>query len=80
MEALYSLSYMWYSAHNSATVVVVGLLVSLLTGKHTDIQDWTEALPTVMSYMLCEVKGSRYLSVCLSVYAFIYIFTHVQDQ
>ncbi|XP_019740573.1 solute carrier family 5 member 6a isoform X1 [Hippocampus comes] len=32
VDALYSLSYMWYSAHNSATVVVVGLLVSLLTG------------------------------------------------
>ncbi|KAM6915147.1 solute carrier family 5 member 6a [Xenentodon cancila] len=32
VEALYSLSYMWYSAHNSATVVVVGLIVSLLTG------------------------------------------------
>uniref|UniRef100_A0A8C1D679 Sodium-dependent multivitamin transporter n=1 Tax=Cyprinus carpio carpio TaxID=630221 RepID=A0A8C1D679_CYPCA len=32
-QALYSLSYMWYSAHNSATVVVVGLLVSFLTGK-----------------------------------------------
>uniref|UniRef100_A0A8C6P2X8 Sodium-dependent multivitamin transporter n=1 Tax=Nothobranchius furzeri TaxID=105023 RepID=A0A8C6P2X8_NOTFU len=31
-SALYSLSYMWYSAHNSTTVVVVGLLVSLLTG------------------------------------------------
>lgn len=33
VQALYSLSYMWYSAHNSATVVVVGLLVSFLTGK-----------------------------------------------
>lgn len=32
VEALYSLSYMWYSAHNSATVVVVGLIISLLTG------------------------------------------------
>ncbi|XP_051581129.1 solute carrier family 5 member 6a isoform X2 [Myxocyprinus asiaticus] len=32
VQALYSLSYMWYSAHNSATVVVVGLLVSFLTG------------------------------------------------
>ncbi|XP_054618658.1 solute carrier family 5 member 6a isoform X2 [Dunckerocampus dactyliophorus] len=32
VEALYSLSYMWYSAHNSTTVVVVGLIVSLLTG------------------------------------------------
>uniref|UniRef100_A0A8C5I625 Sodium-dependent multivitamin transporter n=1 Tax=Gouania willdenowi TaxID=441366 RepID=A0A8C5I625_GOUWI len=34
VEALYSLSYMWYSAHNSATVVVVGLLVSLLSGTY----------------------------------------------
>ncbi|KAF7654472.1 hypothetical protein LDENG_00069020 [Lucifuga dentata] len=32
LEALYSLSYMWYSAHNSTTVVVVGLIVSFLTG------------------------------------------------
>lgn len=32
VEALYSLSYMWYSAHNSTIVVIVGLLVSLLTG------------------------------------------------
>ncbi|XP_060773303.1 solute carrier family 5 member 6a isoform X2 [Neoarius graeffei] len=32
LQAIYSLSYMWYSAHNSATVVMVGLLVSLLTG------------------------------------------------
>lgn len=32
VQALYSLSYMWYSAHNSTTVVVVGLLVSFLTG------------------------------------------------
>ncbi|KAM3861648.1 solute carrier family 5 member 6a [Diretmus argenteus] len=32
LDALYSLSYMWYSAHNSTTVVVVGLIVSLLTG------------------------------------------------
>ncbi|KAI4882119.1 hypothetical protein NFI96_010745 [Prochilodus magdalenae] len=32
VQALYSLSYMWYCAHNSATVVVVGLLVSFLSG------------------------------------------------
>ncbi|XP_076873453.1 solute carrier family 5 member 6a isoform X1 [Brachyhypopomus gauderio] len=32
LRAFYSLSYMWYSAHNSATVIVVGLVVSLLTG------------------------------------------------
>lgn len=32
LQRLYSLSYLWYSAHNSTTVIVVGLLVSLLTG------------------------------------------------
>ncbi|KAM9778501.1 solute carrier family 5 member 6a [Syngnathus typhle] len=38
LDALYSLSYMWYSAHNSTTVVVVGLLVSLLTGPMNEKQ------------------------------------------
>ncbi|KAM6202314.1 sodium-dependent multivitamin transporter-like [Rhynchocyon petersi] len=32
LQQLYSLSYMWYSAHNSTTVIVVGLIVSLFTG------------------------------------------------
>uniref|UniRef100_A0A8C9G3I0 Sodium-dependent multivitamin transporter n=1 Tax=Pavo cristatus TaxID=9049 RepID=A0A8C9G3I0_PAVCR len=32
LQKFYRLSYMWYSAHNSTTVIVVGLLVSLLTG------------------------------------------------
>ncbi|XP_053444395.1 sodium-dependent multivitamin transporter [Nycticebus coucang] len=32
MQRLYALSYLWYSAHNSTTVIVVGLAVSLLTG------------------------------------------------
>lgn len=32
LQRLYSLSYMWYSAHNSTTVILVGLVVSLLTG------------------------------------------------
>ncbi|XP_064364227.1 sodium-dependent multivitamin transporter isoform X2 [Dromaius novaehollandiae] len=31
LQKFYSLSYMWYSGHNSATVILVGLLVSLLT-------------------------------------------------
>ncbi|TKS75657.1 Sodium-dependent multivitamin transporter [Collichthys lucidus] len=39
VEALYSLSYMWYSAHNSTTVVVVGLIVSLLTDNWPDVVD-----------------------------------------
>ncbi|NWR38553.1 SC5A6 protein, partial [Tachuris rubrigastra] len=33
LQRFYSLSYMWYSAHNSTTVIVVGVLVSLLTGE-----------------------------------------------
>ncbi|XP_066122839.1 sodium-dependent multivitamin transporter isoform X1 [Saccopteryx bilineata] len=33
LQRLYSLSYLWYSAHNSTTVIVVGLIVSLLTGR-----------------------------------------------
>ncbi|NP_001020700.2 solute carrier family 5 member 6a [Danio rerio] len=43
VQALYSLSYMWYSAHNSATVVVVGLVVSFLTGpwKEKDLNPGT---------------------------------------
>ncbi|NXU93948.1 SC5A6 protein, partial [Xiphorhynchus elegans] len=32
LQRFYSLSYMWYSAHNSTTVIVVGALVRLLTG------------------------------------------------
>ncbi|NWW98573.1 SC5A6 protein, partial [Caloenas nicobarica] len=32
LQKFYSLSYMWYSAHNSTTVILVGLLVSLITG------------------------------------------------
>ncbi|XP_077443442.1 solute carrier family 5 member 6a [Stigmatopora argus] len=38
VDAIYSLSYMWYSAHNSTTVVVVGLVVSLLTGPMSEKQ------------------------------------------
>nr|XP_034966667.1 sodium-dependent multivitamin transporter [Zootoca vivipara]XP_034966668.1 sodium-dependent multivitamin transporter [Zootoca vivipara]XP_034966669.1 sodium-dependent multivitamin transporter [Zootoca vivipara] len=32
LRKFYNLSYLWYSAHNSTTVIVVGLLVSYLTG------------------------------------------------
>ncbi|XP_012869188.1 PREDICTED: sodium-dependent multivitamin transporter [Dipodomys ordii] len=32
LQRFYSLSYLWYSAHNSTTVIVVGLIISLLTG------------------------------------------------
>ncbi|KAM8810026.1 LOW QUALITY PROTEIN: sodium-dependent multivitamin transporter [Eudromia elegans] len=32
LHKFYRLSYLWYSAHNSSTVIFVGLLVSLITG------------------------------------------------
>lgn len=32
LQKFYNLSYMWYSAHNSTTVIIVGLLISFLTG------------------------------------------------
>ncbi|KAM4012221.1 sodium-dependent multivitamin transporter isoform 1-T1 [Anomaloglossus baeobatrachus] len=32
LKKFHALSYMWYSAHNSTTVVLVGIIVSLLTG------------------------------------------------
>ncbi|XP_030638589.1 solute carrier family 5 member 6 [Chanos chanos] len=32
LQAMYSLSYMWYSALNSSTVVITGLVISLITG------------------------------------------------
>ncbi|KAK2092211.1 Sodium-dependent multivitamin transporter [Saguinus oedipus] len=38
LRRLYSLSYLWYSAHNSTTVIVVGLIVSLLTGEGVGLQ------------------------------------------
>ncbi|XP_027028045.1 solute carrier family 5 member 6 isoform X1 [Tachysurus fulvidraco] len=39
LHGFYSLSYMWYSALNSTVVVIIGLLVSLITGpmKKTDV-------------------------------------------
>uniref|UniRef100_A0A8C1NUU5 Sodium-dependent multivitamin transporter n=1 Tax=Cyprinus carpio TaxID=7962 RepID=A0A8C1NUU5_CYPCA len=56
--ALYSLSYMWYSAHNSATVVVVGLLVSFLTGK-VCFQNTSSTLIVLLYH--CE-----YVACCLN--------------
>ncbi|XP_048046414.1 solute carrier family 5 member 6 isoform X2 [Megalobrama amblycephala] len=32
LDGFYSLSYMWYSALNSSTVVVIGLIISFMTG------------------------------------------------
>ncbi|KAM4771951.1 sodium-dependent multivitamin transporter [Rhinophrynus dorsalis] len=55
LQRFYSLSYMWYSAHNSATVVIVGIIVSLLTGptKGKDINPHTVylVLPKLLFFL-----------------------------
>uniref|UniRef100_A0A671N3Q4 Sodium-dependent multivitamin transporter n=1 Tax=Sinocyclocheilus anshuiensis TaxID=1608454 RepID=A0A671N3Q4_9TELE len=37
LNGLYSLSYMWYSALNSSTVVLIGLIISFMTENHQQI-------------------------------------------
>lgn len=52
LQKFYSLSYMWYSAHNSTTVILVGLLVSLLTGECQGWGGWWQ-LPHAADPLLC---------------------------
>lgn len=82
LEAFYSLSYMWYSAHNSATVVLVGLVVSLLTGTQAlsiismaaSLPDWPRWLKsqTTKSGPTCSggaprcQNGRHSAAVCMS--------------
>ncbi|XP_051876564.1 solute carrier family 5 member 6a [Pristis pectinata] len=69
LKKFYSLSYLWYSGYNAATVVIVGLLVSFLTGpmKGEDVNPST--VVPVLRYLLfflperCKEKltcGVRY--------------------
>ncbi|XP_075057167.1 sodium-dependent multivitamin transporter isoform X2 [Mixophyes fleayi] len=55
LQRFYSLSYMWYSAHNSTTVVIVGIIVSLLTGpmKGEDVNPRTVflVLPKILFFL-----------------------------
>ncbi|CAI9574473.1 unnamed protein product [Staurois parvus] len=55
LQKFYSLSYMWYSAHNSTTVVIVGIIVSLLTGpmKGKDVNPHTVylVLPKLLFFL-----------------------------
>ncbi|NXA10632.1 SC5A6 protein, partial [Sapayoa aenigma] len=60
LQRFYSLSYMWYSAHNSTTVILVGVLVSLLTGECRAVWGPTPAaaldprtISPVVPMMLC---------------------------
>ncbi|KAG9465827.1 hypothetical protein GDO78_017679 [Eleutherodactylus coqui] len=60
LKKFYSLSYMWYSAHNSTTVVIVGIIVSLLTGptKGRDVNPHTVylVLPKLLFFLPEEYK------------------------
>ncbi|XP_071598475.1 sodium-dependent multivitamin transporter isoform X1 [Heliangelus exortis] len=53
LQKFYSLSYMWYSAHNSTTVVLVGLLVSLLTGPTPAADVDPRTIYPVLPRLLC---------------------------
>ncbi|XP_038659839.1 sodium-dependent multivitamin transporter-like [Scyliorhinus canicula] len=57
LKKFYSLSYLWYSGHNAATVVIVGLLVSFLTGpmKGEDVNPST--VVPVLRYLLFFLPG-----------------------
>uniref|UniRef100_A0A8D2JGM2 Sodium-dependent multivitamin transporter n=1 Tax=Varanus komodoensis TaxID=61221 RepID=A0A8D2JGM2_VARKO len=53
LRKFYSLSYLWYSAHNSATVIVVGLLVSFLTGPSRGKDVNPRTIYPVLPRLLC---------------------------
>ncbi|XP_078506127.1 sodium-dependent multivitamin transporter isoform X1 [Lissotriton helveticus] len=67
LAKFYSLSYMWYSAHNSTTVVVVGLIVSFLTGsmKGKDVNPRTiyHVLPKLLFFLPDKYKENLYFGV-----------------
>ncbi|XP_017598919.1 PREDICTED: sodium-dependent multivitamin transporter [Corvus brachyrhynchos] len=53
LQRFYSLSYMWYSAHNSTTVILVGVLVSLLTGPTPAAALDPRTISPVLPWLLC---------------------------
>ncbi|XP_016160788.1 PREDICTED: sodium-dependent multivitamin transporter isoform X2 [Ficedula albicollis] len=53
LQRFYSLSYMWYSAHNSTTVILVGVLVSLLTGPTPAAALDSRTISPVVPWLLC---------------------------
>ncbi|XP_069461683.1 sodium-dependent multivitamin transporter [Ambystoma mexicanum] len=67
LSKFYSLSYMWYSAHNSTTVVVVGLIVSFLTGsmkgKVVNPRTIFHVLPKLLFFLPDKYKEKLYFGV-----------------
>ncbi|XP_078460340.1 sodium-dependent multivitamin transporter-like isoform X3 [Lampetra planeri] len=63
LDSFYSLSYMWYTAHNAATVVLVGMLVSLLTAPMESIDPRT-LVPVAYTLCRCLPASARAWLCC----------------
>ncbi|XP_063186920.1 sodium-dependent multivitamin transporter isoform X2 [Chroicocephalus ridibundus] len=64
LEKFYSLSYMWYSAHNSTTVILVGLLVSLVTGPTPAAAVDPRTISPVLPRLLCCLPHKYRQKLC----------------
>ncbi|KAM6082309.1 sodium-dependent multivitamin transporter [Chlamydotis macqueenii] len=67
LQRFYSLSYMWYSAHNSTTVILVGLLVSLLTGPTPAAALDPRTIYPVLPRLLCCLPRRYRQRLCCGV-------------
>ncbi|KAM6354692.1 sodium-dependent multivitamin transporter [Podargus strigoides] len=67
LQKFYSLSYMWYSAHNSTTVILVGLLVSLLTGPTPAAAVDPRTISPVLPRLLCCLPPKYRQRLCCGV-------------
>ncbi|KAM6407149.1 LOW QUALITY PROTEIN: sodium-dependent multivitamin transporter [Pluvialis apricaria] len=67
LEKFYSLSYMWYSAHNSTTVILVGLLVSLITGPTPAAAVDPRTIYPVLPRLLCCLPPKYREKLCCGV-------------
>ncbi|XP_065488485.1 sodium-dependent multivitamin transporter [Caloenas nicobarica] len=67
LQKFYSLSYMWYSAHNSTTVILVGLLVSLITGPTPAAAVDPRTIYPVLPRLLCCLPHKYRQRLCCGV-------------
>ncbi|XP_064911438.1 sodium-dependent multivitamin transporter [Columba livia] len=67
LQKFYSLSYMWYSAHNSTTVILVGLLVSLITGPTPAAAVDPRTIYPVLPRLLCCLPRKYRQRLCCGV-------------
>ncbi|OPJ79319.1 sodium-dependent multivitamin transporter-like [Patagioenas fasciata monilis] len=67
LQKFYRLSYMWYSAHNSTTVILVGLLVSLITGPTPAAAVDPRTIYPVLPRLLCCLPRKYRQRLCCGV-------------